>query len=85
MKWYFRTKNFLIIEALIVLLNSFSIQEKIWPLLIKGECPLPSPFPAFTPCADKYILGAHLFFGGLFWTYIVLFIIYKLIKYRKHD
>ena len=82
MAWLVKTKNFLIIEGIILILNP--VQNKIWPIFIKGGCPLPSPFPAFAPCVDQYILGSRLFLGGLFWTYIVFITIYKLIKFYKN-
>jgi len=80
--WFLKTGNFLVVEGLIAASNYF--RGDILSFFIKGECPLPSPLPAFGPCADQYMHTFELFSGIIFWGYLALFLASKFVKLYKH-
>lgn len=72
----FKTKNFLIIEVIILILvviNIFIATSRI------GDCAPPNVYPSVS-CSEKYgpfLIGV---FSGLFVLYLITFVIYRIIK-----
>lgn len=80
----FKTRNFIIIEGVILLLVFFGISLELFPTRLLGDC-TPGFYKELIPpywhisCSELFNLAGYIILGPLFIIYLLIFIINKLI------